>query len=138
MLINSDEIHSMKETNEKNVVICVYVDCNVSYEKYPDFYEIVALWPYSEAFNKLNQRKHIIMEHVNRLAVLIDQKADKERIVYLSLFYLSHRFKDITGYSFRDWLNFVRVEKAEKLLLNTSLPITEIAYQCGFSDVRSI
>ncbi|WP_269477849.1 AraC family transcriptional regulator [Hominibacterium faecale] len=196
MLINSDEIHSMKETNEKNVVICVYIDCNASYEKYPDFYEIVALWPYSEAFHKLNQRKHVIMEHVNRLAVLIDQNADRERIArqfdsflksliycyrvditdlngaafqvtdekmdiiyrtikylysnydhkvnlqdvseqeYLSMFYLSHKFKDITGYSFRDWLNFVRVEKAEKLLLNTSSPITEIAYQCGFSDVR--
>lgn len=196
MLINSDEIHNMKETNEKNVIICVYIDCNASYEKYPDFYEIVALWPYSEAFNKLNQRKKIITDHVNHLAVLIDQNADKDKIEhqfdsflksliycyrvditdldgaafqvtdekmdviyrtikylysnydhkvnlqdvseqeYMSIFYLSHKFKDITGYSFRDWLNFVRVEKAEKLLLNTSSPITEIAYQCGFSDVR--
>jgi AraC-like DNA-binding protein len=196
MLINSDEIHSMKETNEKNVIISVYIDCNITYEKYPDFYEIVALWPYSEAFNKLNQRKHIIMEHVNRLAVLIKETGEKDKIVYqldsflksliycyrlditnldgaafqvtdekmdmiyrtikylysnydqkvklqeiseqeyLSLFYLSHKFKDITGYSFRDWLNFVRVEKAEKMLLETSHPITEIAYQCGFSDVR--
>lgn len=196
MLINSDEIHSMKETNEKNVVVFLYVDCNAIYEKYPDFYEIMAFWPYSEAFDKINQKKHTIMDHVNRLAVLIDQNARKERILhqldsllmsliycyrlditdingavfqgtdekmdmiyrtikylysnydhkvnlqeiseqeYLSLFYLSHKFKDITGYSFRDWLNFVRVEKAEKLLLDTPLPITEIAYQCGFSDVR--
>lgn len=196
MLINSDEIHSMKETTEKNIVICVYIDCNASYEKYPDFYEIIALWPYSEAFRKLNQRKHIILGHVNSLAMLMEQNASQERLIhqfdtllkslvycyrlditdlngaafqitdekmdviyrtikylysnydhkvnlqeiseqeYLSLFYLSHKFKDITGYSFRDWLNFVRVEKAEKLLLDTSLPITEIAYQCGFSDVR--
>lgn len=197
MLINSDEIHCLKESGDKNVVICVYIDCTAIYEKYPDFYEIVALWPYSEAFNKLNQRKHIILDHVNRLAVLMDGKgAGPERIAeqvdslldslvycyrlditdlngaafqvtdekkdmiyrtikylysnydhkvnlqdiseqeYLSMFYLSHKFKDLTGYSFRDWLNFVRVEKAEKLLLNTSEPITEIAYQCGFSDVR--
>lgn len=196
MLINSDEIHSMKEAAEKNTIVCVYIDCNASYEKYPDFYEIVAFWPYSEAFHKLNQRKQVILEHVNALATLMDQNADKDRIMgqfdaflkslvycyrlditdlngaafqvtdekmdviyrtikylysnydhkvnlqeiseqeYLSLFYLSHKFKDITGYSFRDWLNFVRVEKAEKLLLDTSLPITEIAYQCGFSDVR--
>ena len=68
-----------------------------------------------------------------------DQKINLQEISekeYMSLFYLSHSFKDITGYSFRDWLNFVRVEKAEKLLLKTALPITEIAYQCGFSDVR--
>lgn len=196
MLINSDEIHSMKETEEKNVVVCVYISCNACHERYPDFYEIVALWPYSEAFNKINQNKMIIMENVNKLAGLMEQTADRERIEqqfdsmlksiiycyrlditdlngaafqvtdekmdviyrtikylysnydhkvnlkdvseqeYLSLFYLSHSFKDITGYCFRDWLNFVRVEKAEKLLLKTSLPITEIAYQCGFSDVR--
>ncbi len=196
MLINSDEIHSIKETNEKNIVISVYIDCNITYEKYPDFYEIVALWPYSEAFNKLNQRRYIIMEHVSRLAVLIKKNEEKEKIIhhldaflksliycyrlditdldgaafqitddkmdmiyrvikylytnydqkvklqeiseqeYLSLFYLSHKFKDITGFSFRDWLNFVRVEKAEKMLLETPYPITEIACHCGFSDVR--
>ena len=196
MLINSDEIHSMKETEEKNVVVCVYISCNACHERYPDFYEIVALWPYSEAFNKINQNKLIIMENVNKLAGLMEQTADRERIEqqfdsmlksiiycyrlditdlngaafqvtdekmdviyrtikylysnydhkvnlkdvseqeYLSMFYLSHSFKDITGYCFRDWLNYVRVEKAEKLLLKTNLPITEIAYQCGFSDVR--
>lgn len=55
---------------------------------------------------------------------------------YMNLFHLSHSFKDITGYSFRDWLNFVRAEQAEKMLLQTSLPLSEIAYKCGFSDVR--
>ena len=196
MFINSDEIHCLKETEKENAVISVLIDCNAIYEKYPDFYEIVAIYEYPEAFEKLNQQKRNIIENVSRLAVMVEKNYDHEivmeqidiliksiiycyrlditdpdgaafqltdekqemiyRIIkylysnydhkvnlqdiseqeYMSMFYLSHKFKDITGVSFRDWLNFVRVEKAEKLLLETSEPITEIAYQCGFSDVR--
>jgi len=196
MLINSDEIHSIKETDEKNKIVCVYMDCNVCYEKFSDFYEIVAIWTYKEAYEKLNQNRKAILDNVGYLATVLEEGSDKDKIMhgyemllkslvycyriditnpdgsafqvtdekkdviyriikymysnydhkvnlqdisekeYMSLFYLSHSFKDITGYSFRDWLNFVRVENAEKLLLNSTLSITEIAYQCGFSDVR--
>lgn len=196
MLINSDEIHSLKETSEKNVIVCTYIDCNVIYEKYPDFYEIIAIWPYSDAFTKLNQQKHIIIRQINNIAVALEEGASNKKITtildsllrsliycyrlnitdpdgagfqvpdekkdviyrtikylysnynnkanlqdvseqeYLSMFYLSHSFKNLTGYNFRDWLNFVRVEKAEKMLLVSTTSVTEIAFQCGFSDVR--
>jgi AraC-like DNA-binding protein len=35
--------------------------------------------------------------------------------------------------SFREYLNYVRVTKAEKLLTNAEFNITEIAMQVGFS-----
>ncbi|MFR2464209.1 MAG: helix-turn-helix transcriptional regulator [Clostridia bacterium] len=36
--------------------------------------------------------------------------------------------------TFREYLNFVRISEAEKLLLNTDLNITEIAMEVGFSS----
>ncbi|HZK01412.1 MAG TPA: AraC family ligand binding domain-containing protein, partial [Anaerovoracaceae bacterium] len=81
MLINSDEIHSLKETDESNVVVCTYIDCNVVYEKYPDFYEIVAIWPYSDAFKKLNQQKHTILRQINNIAVALEEGATDEKII---------------------------------------------------------
>lgn len=55
---------------------------------------------------------------------------------FFNFYYVSHNIKEITGTSFRDWLNYVRVEQSEKLLLNTDKSITTISEECGFSDVR--
>ena len=48
--------------------------------------------------------------------------------------YFSLRFKQVTGFGFREYLNQVRVSNAVKLLSTTNLNITEIAYQCGYND----
>ena len=36
--------------------------------------------------------------------------------------------------SFRDYINFLRISKAHYLLTTTSMPITEIIYECGYSN----
>lgn len=196
MLINSDEIHSIKNLKGSAQVIFVYMDCNACYKRFPDIYEIIAIWCYTDAFEKLNANKNLIFKNVNALAQAMNESSSREtisehfeallksliycyridfmnqnesmsqttnekinviyRIIkyiysnydhkvnlqdiseqeYINLFHLSHSFKDITGYSFRDWLNFVRAEQAEKMLLQTSLSLSEIAYRCGFSDIR--
>ena len=51
----------------------------------------------------------------------------------LSYSYFSRLFTRIMKRSFREYLNYVRVTKAEKLLTNAELNITEIAMQVGFS-----
>jgi len=53
---------------------------------------------------------------------------------HISEFYLSHIFKDITGYSPIDYLMSCRLSAAKKLLSTTDKPIKEIVYSCGFSD----
>lgn len=55
---------------------------------------------------------------------------------HYSLYHISHVIGEITGTSFRDWLTYVRVEQAEKLLLSTDLSINDIARQVGFSSTR--
>lgn len=196
MLINSDEIHSIRNLGGTASTINVYIDCNVCYDRFPNLYEIVAIWPYGDAFNQLNANSTIIIQNINEMANVLARTEDLDIITrhlddliksiiycyridllaineinsniddekmdviyrtikyiyanfdhkvnlqeiseqeYMNLFHLSHSFKDITGYTFRDWLNFVRAEHAEKMLLQTALPLSEIAAKCGFSDVR--
>ena len=50
--------------------------------------------------------------------------------------YISQLFKNEIGVGFLAYLTNIRMEKAKKLLLSTSLSITEIAEQSGYGDYR--
>lgn len=52
---------------------------------------------------------------------------------HLSFSYFSKIFKKIMKKNFKDYLNYVRISKAEKLLCSSSLNITEVAIMVGFS-----
>jgi two-component system, response regulator YesN len=54
-------------------------------------------------------------------------------IIYMSPVYLGHLFKNDIGKSFNDYLTEVRIQKATKLLLDTDLPIYEIAEKVGYN-----
>lgn len=53
---------------------------------------------------------------------------------YLSVYYLAHQFKAVTGYTVLNYIQLVRVRNAQHLLLNSTLRITEIAERTGFSS----
>ena len=52
----------------------------------------------------------------------------------MSYSYFSRQFSKIMGKTFKEYLNFVRINEAEKLLLATDLNITEVAMNTGFSN----
>lgn len=55
--------------------------------------------------------------------------------LHLSPYYVSHLVKNISGLSFKNYLNYVRVEYSEKLLAEQVLTLTEICETCGFSSL---
>lgn len=57
-------------------------------------------------------------------------------IFFLSKSYLSSLFKQATGSGIVEYLQHIRIEKACELLLDSSLSITEISNQVGYSDYR--
>ena len=61
---------------------------------------------------------------------------DVSRQVYLSVGYLSRIFKTETGYSFKEWLHRVRIEKAKELIAHTDLKYYEIAEKVGYKDYK--
>ncbi|KAI7253644.1 hypothetical protein KC345_g11350 [Hortaea werneckii] len=63
--------------------------------------------------------------------------ADAARHANMSLFYFSRFFKSISGMSYISYLSSIRVNQAERLLLNTDKSILDIALECGFSNIRT-
>ncbi len=56
--------------------------------------------------------------------------------VHLSEGYFCQIFKEVTGKTAMEYLNHLRVDKAEKMLKKTEMTVTEIAYCCGFEDAN--
>lgn len=56
---------------------------------------------------------------------------------HISPFYLSRTFKEVTGFTFLEYLNSVRIKESQKLLSDTKLSITEISEKVGFQSTTS-
>ena len=48
--------------------------------------------------------------------------------------HFSRLFKSTTSIGFKEYLNMLRIREAQRLLLNTSASVCEIAFSCGFND----
>lgn len=58
------------------------------------------------------------------------------KIAGLSSFHLCHLFKKATGKTLTEYINQIRISRAEELLKNTNMNITEIAIASGFNDIN--
>ena len=86
---------------------------------------------------KSNLTAHIYktIKHINR-HYSEDLDAEKcARSANMSYSYFSRSFKAITGKSFKEYLNMVRINHAEQLLLSGDKDITEIAMESGYNSV---
>ena len=73
-----------------------------------------------------------LQEHLDKeisLNILADE-------FHLSSQYISQLFKSEIGVNFLAYLTSIRMERAKKLLLTTSLSIGEISEKCGYADYR--
>lgn len=55
-------------------------------------------------------------------------------LLHLNASYFSKKFKSVNGMGFKEYLNNVRINHAEKLLLESKKGITEIALECGYEN----
>jgi len=89
----------------------------------------------SHAFDTFLEIKHFVSEHY---AEFVNRDSVAEHFS-MSSGYISQLFKRYSNSSFNYYLNQLKLNKAEHLLLNTSYPLSKIAEQCGFScDARLI
>lgn len=61
----------------------------------------------------------------------LDEVADN---VGLSPTYLSKKFKKVTGVTFKEYMNYIRIHQACQMLITTDDTITTIATNCGFNS----
>ena len=57
------------------------------------------------------------------------------RQVGMSKYRLSHKFREVLGVTFRDYLLKVRLERAKALLSADDVSISEVAQMVGFGDL---
>ncbi len=88
--------------------------------------------------NSINKRNLLRLQQINDYLngnymnpISVDEMA---QLCNMSYSYFSKFFKQTTGKAFSDYLNQIRIQKAERLLATTDDSITEISYAVGFSS----
>ena len=89
-------------------------------------------------FNKTTSKnKELIKKAISFIAqnyannITLDYVANE---VHLNPAYFSTLFKKEVGYSFKEYLNMIRIEESKRLLTNSSYSIVDIAIAVGFED----
>ena len=85
---------------------------------------------YTKKFNEV--LSYIDAHYADNLA--LDDMAD---FVGFSKFYFCRLFRQYTGLTFKDYLNFRRLKVAEELLADRTLSITDISQRAGFSNIST-
>lgn len=57
-------------------------------------------------------------------------------LFYIDMYYLSHLFKKVTGFSFKEYLILQRITKAKQILFYTYDDITQVGINSGFNNVN--
>lgn len=86
---------------------------------------------------EFDQISHKIYEITSFIHTHYHQPLSLEQIskdFFISSCYLSHQFRRITGFTLTDYIQMTRIRNAQTLLLSTQEPITEIAFQSGFTS----
>ena len=65
------------------------------------------------------------------LAITLDDVAAE---INLSPTYLSKKFKKVTGLTFKEYVNYIRIRQACQMLITTDDNITKISINCGFNS----
>ena len=75
-----------------------------------------------------------VTDYINenyRNNITLDEAA---KMAFTSSAYFSKKFKKTTGFGFSEYITFLRITEAAKLLLNTNKSISEISFLCGFNN----
>lgn len=106
-------------------------------------YELIQLCGYRIVSDAERDIYRLQQQRIRRISDYIDAHymgklllSDIAAEMDLSLYYLSHFFKENYGISFQEYLARIRSEKARQLLLLTSLSLLDISMSVGFSDPK--
>ncbi len=83
-----------------------------------------------EASTAIQESARYIYEHYEEPVSLAAAAA----VAHMNPTYFSKKFRETTGFGFKEYLTHIRLQNAAHLLRTTDTSITEIAGICGFSD----
>jgi AraC-like DNA-binding protein len=75
-----------------------------------------------------------VYSHYENPGITLEQAA---KAAALSKYYFTRFFREQTGQTFHAYLSQVRINRAQEHLTGSDLPVTEIAYLCGFASLKT-
>lgn len=85
--------------------------------------------PYSEKMST-------IISYINRNYMNPITLSSLAKEFHMSISSLTRAFKRVTGYTFTQYLNCVRVKEAQKLLASENLSVTQLSERVGYSSIN--
>ncbi|NLM11296.1 MAG: AraC family transcriptional regulator [Clostridiaceae bacterium] len=110
----------------KSILYLIFVQL---YRSYPKYFPINNLSSSDDVIVKIQR----YIEENFTGPVSLDEVS---KLFYLNKYYISHRFKAITGFTFKEYLIMQRISKAKDLLLYTDEDITWVCMNSGFNNVN--
>jgi AraC-like DNA-binding protein len=84
-----------------------------------------------EIEEKIRKARIIIRDNVN--AGIDPEKLASD--LFMSYSYFRKLFKKYTGVSPTQYVSLLRIQKARDMIINSQMPIKQIAYECGFPSI---
>lgn len=132
----TDDIFSTMKTKSSGykfkVIGALYKLLGIIVDKH--FYTHTEGFPQNLENKKIPKLKTVI-SFINENYALPITLTDMAASAEMSPKYFCYFFKEMTNKTPVEYLNFYRVEKSAKMLLNTDLSVTDIAFSCGFNDL---
>lgn len=88
---------------------------------------------YSDTNEELFKKLQIVFSYISENYDKNLRASDMAKLCNMSFSYFSRSFKRVMKTTYNEYLNYVRITEAEKLLISTDLNVTEVAMQVGFS-----
>ena len=82
------------------------------------------------------ERMNMVLDYIEKnftQEITIDELA---AMCCVTRYHFCHMFKKLTGKTVSEYVNFMRINKAEQLLKNTDMYVNEIAEAIGFNDTN--
>lgn len=82
-------------------------------------------------------RLNPVIEHIDKNYSQNLAMENIAKMVNMSYYHFSRYFKKVVGKTFKEYIDYVRISEAEKLLIKGGSSISEVAYEVGYSNISS-
>ena len=120
-----------KQTGYETYIKLLLVELLLFSSRYAERHESV---PFEHA-SPLHKKISEIVQHINGHYQEPMTLSGISELFYMSPYYMSRAFKEITGFTFIEYVNMTRIREAQKLLRESNRKIIDIADSVGFENI---
>lgn len=121
---NGKELHYNSALSSFLILLLIHLHRN-----YTSFFPV-------EVMNRTTSTIIEIQKYIDQNSQSKLNLKDIAKKYYIDMYYLSRIFKNITGYSFKEYIILQRISKAKNLLFFTTEDITQVGLRSGFNNTN--